>query len=458
MNIRFLTIFISTLIFITIIGYGYKTFFYKKSTGKENFLFYNKRTISEKHAYERYMNTSDIPKNYYRINDSLKTNQDSLPLIQTIHEVIKLFQGLFTKSTYADATILFFQTLNRSDENLKHLHNKRKWPKNIHFINSIYGIDLIVSKSHFAYIMRDTICTSDSSQKNNKCIPDSYVVHSKNELQKLIHNFDPNSLYILKKNIQRQQGFFISSKLDEILKKIKQDKSYVICQKFLNDPYKINDHKINLRVYLLIVIDDLKSPNTHLPLIDISRVLKKVESGTNVSHLFKKECDSNVKFYMYTNGFIYYTPQKYIEKHDKLENIITSGYIDRKIYDENPMTFDELQLYMGSDKYTSLMKSIYNQLLQVYDKYAKVIGNLNKNIPGCKFSLFGCDIAPDKNLNVKILEINKGPDISFKDERDKKVKFNLLKDIFTLVGLVPNTNKFDSSPNEFIEISRKKNV
>ena len=39
-----------------------------------------------------------------------------------------------------------------------------------------------------------------------------------------------------------------------------------------------------------------------------------------------------------------------------------------------------------------------------------------------KFQIFGADIAPDENLNVTIMEINKGPDIGFKDERDGNLK------------------------------------
>ena len=60
------------------------------------------------------------------------------------------------------------------------------------------------------------------------------------------------------------------------------------------------------------------------------------------------------------------------------------------------------------------------------------------------FQLFGTDIAPDEKLNVHLIEINKGPDMSGKDERDRKLKFNVVEDIFEKVGVISNnkTNNF----------------
>ncbi len=49
------------------------------------------------------------------------------------------------------------------------------------------------------------------------------------------------------------------------------------------------------------------------------------------------------------------------------------------------------------------------------------------------FQLFGADIAPSDKLDAHFMEINKGPDIGGKDERDSKLKYNMLKGIFELV-------------------------
>ena len=50
-----------------------------------------------------------------------------------------------------------------------------------------------------------------------------------------------------------------------------------------------------------------------------------------------------------------------------------------------------------------------------------------------RFQLFGCDVAPDSKLGCKLMEINKGPDMNAKDERDKQVKTTVQTDIFNIV-------------------------
>ena len=52
------------------------------------------------------------------------------------------------------------------------------------------------------------------------------------------------------------------------------------------------------------------------------------------------------------------------------------------------------------------------------------------------FQLFGADVAPDENLNVHLIEVNKGPDMSAKDDRDRDVKYNVLEDIFEKIGVI----------------------
>ncbi len=59
------------------------------------------------------------------------------------------------------------------------------------------------------------------------------------------------------------------------------------------------------------------------------------------------------------------------------------------------------------------------------------------------FQLFGADVAPDENLDVKLIEINKGPDMGAKDTRDKNLKKQLQEDIFELLGVIKTNRKND---------------
>lgn len=72
--------------------------------------------------------------------------------------------------------------------------------------------------------------------------------------------------------------------------------------------------------------------------------------------------------------------------------------------------------------------------------------NLRKGI-SCQ--IFGIDIAPDKNLGAKIIEINKGPDLGFKDDRDAGVKLKVIKDLFDLIGL---KTLDEGEENEYIKV------
>ena len=63
------------------------------------------------------------------------------------------------------------------------------------------------------------------------------------------------------------------------------------------------------------------------------------------------------------------------------------------------------------------------------------------------FQLFGADIAPDKNLRPYLVEINKGPDLGPKDDRDKKVKLKVQQDIMDIVDDLGHHNI--DSPNQF---------
>ena len=64
-----------------------------------------------------------------------------------------------------------------------------------------------------------------------------------------------------------------------------------------------------------------------------------------------------------------------------------------------------------------------------------------------KFQIYGVDIQPDANLDVKLIEINKGPDLNSKDERDGAVKYKMQQDLFKVI----NPDQFGKTDN-FIKV------
>lgn len=338
---------------------------------------------------------------YFRIKDNLDYKTASLSVIKAMDDSGKLAKA----DTFEEAEFLIFETLNVVDE----LMLRVQYPRKMKFIYGVKGTDYLASKSALASVMIQTL----PKELYLQYFPKTYVLDSRIpgiDLEALKKDFNPNKVYILKQNVQRQEGHKITNDWNWIEKNAKD---YVVCQEMLQDPYLINKRKINLRIYLLVVIDP----------------------------------DNNVSMYIYDDGFIYYTPRPFQAFSLRSDEVITTGYIDRSVYDDNPMTLYELQKFIGHAAFAVLIKNIIEVMTHVKIAYTPIFKKENKDIPGVKFLIYGCDIAPDRKLDVKLMEVNKGPDLSYKDERDGDVKQKMvnaaLNEAFSIVGFEKRvTNNF----------------
>ena len=59
-----------------------------------------------------------------------------------------------------------------------------------------------------------------------------------------------------------------------------------------------------------------------------------------------------------------------------------------------------------------------------------------------RFIILGADVSPDQDLNVKLLEMNKGPDLKAKDDRDRAVKEKLVHECINLLKTPDDSNHF----------------
>lgn len=349
---------------------------------------------------------SKSPLFVYRIHDDLDVTKPSLSISETFKVVIQQIKDkvdVEQTDDFSKANLLIFQTLNHVDQNIQRLYaDKNINLDRVQYIFGICGTDYLVSKSVLAYFVKQS---TDPS-----IIPESFILGSNNDMLRLHKTFSESEVYIMKKNIQRQQGIIMTQSLDEIIQtKNENEKDYVIAQKMLQNPLLIDKHKINLRIYLLVIITP-------------------------------KECTWQI----YDNGFVYYTPKHFIPFSKDHEHVITSGYIDRSIYERNPMTLKEVHEHLGDQKFDVLFGNIKELFRVLKETYSPIFIEKNeKSIKAEKtvFSLFGCDIAPSDDLKCKLMEVNKGPDLNFKDEKDGKVKVNLVKDMFGKVGIVPNSEQ-----------------
>lgn len=265
-------------------------------------------------------------------------------------------------------------------------------------------------------------------------IPNSYVLYDESDVKRFEQEYNKNKIYIMKKNIQRQEGLKITSDLNEILNGYK-NQGYVLVQELLQNPYIISGRKTNMRFYVLVIY---------------------------------KQNDMNV--YVFNDGFMYYTKEMFKKNSLDIDPNITTGYIDRQVYIDNPLTHSDLKKYLDNENRNLLLseKNIINQGKKISEVYFENIYNLiNKifvahyhklnNINGKRkfnhtnttFQLFGVDIAVDENLIPTVMEVNKGPDLGAKDKRDSELKHNVVRDV---LKIITKTNKYDGVKNGFIKV------
>jgi hypothetical protein len=282
--------------------------------------------------------------------------------------------------------------------------------KKLFFID---GCDWIASKLALWELLKD-----EYGREATKYMPQTYLLEKEKDLEEFKKHYDENlkirsdHMYVLKNYAQRQEGIKLTRSKDEIVNGLKD--GWFLVQDYMYDPFIIDRRKINFRYYLLITCYQGK-----------------------------------IEAYVHKNGFLYYTPDYYEQYDMKTDRHITTGYIDRKVYEVNPLTLDDFRNHLektigrGSsqlwdDNLLKLMKGVMNAISKKICKNPKLSNQF-------RFQLFGCDVAPDSKLEAKLMEINKGPDLGAKDERDKQVKIEVQRDLFKII---------DPTPEETIENTR----
>ena len=280
------------------------------------------------------------------------------------------------------------------------------------FLYVMDGCDIIGSKVDLWKVIKDEFTTNIAT----KYMPRTYLYENKQDMEDLKAKMDIDAannvkqMYVLKNYEQRQEGIKIATSWAEIMDPDTVKKYYLIQEYFYN-PYILNKRKINMRVYYLIVCRD-----------------------------------NRVKCYIYSNGFMYYTPNFYDPDDPDFKKHITTGYIDRQVYVDNPLTHQDFRTYLGAEQSNKLDRNIKELMHFISQCLAKRTcrDNIDDKI---RFQLYGVDIQPDANLDVKCIEINKGADLNSKDARDGEVKYKMQQDIFKVI----NSDQFGITDN-FIDV------
>ncbi len=321
------------------------------------------------------------------------------------------------KNTKSSPALILPCSYNKINKEIKSI--KLKNPEQRIFI--IHGADQLTGKNS----IWSNLVESYGRIEAARLMPKTYVLSNTIDILHLHNEFVPTKLYILKKNVQRQEGLKITRSKNDILTAAKD--GFVIAQELLQDPYTINSRKINMRFYLLIVCQN-----------------------------------GEVNAYVHRDGFMYYTKTEFEEDSIDIDPNITTGYIDRQVYEENPLTHEDFRRYLDEHNrmlsdieltYVGEHRTISDLVFgNIYYMLKKVVNGVKHNL--CKegpneqitFQLFGADVALNKDLEPMLMEINKGPDMGAKDERDYAVKHGVMEDTFKVVKLI------NSDRHRFIQI------
>lgn len=271
-------------------------------------------------------------------------------------------------------------------------------------IYALKGCDRIVSKSNLWTILE----TLYGRETANKIMPETYLYNS-TDLERFKQTFNGES-YILKNNKQRKKGITISNNLNEILTK----NNNKLIQQFKHS-LLINKRKFNLRMYFLVV------------------------------------CKKNKKkVYIHPNTKCLYTSKNYDQNNLDFDSNITNSYkTNLDIYKTNPFSLQDLYTYLEKDHDVNALKNKIDELIYLFSKAIIIpLCNLDKLKNNTSFQLFGIDILIDKNLDPFILEVNKGPDMTPKDDHDKIFKKKVLEDVFDKLKIIKT-----KTPNLFKRIN-----
>lgn len=318
----------------------------------------------------------------------------NLSLDQNTENVANVFKssGLVPVKHYTQADILF---TNTHDQFMKLDGIGRS--ERCKYIYGLRSVNLFASKSALAFIMSKDV------------IPKTWILNNTDHVADLLTHFDTNTQQptvpmLLKSNLQRQSGLKFVEKLSDIENGLHK---YVVCQEILKNPLLVNGMKVDIRVYLLIVC-----------------------------------AEQQFAFYIYRDGFVYYTGKKFDADSVSYDTVVSSGYIDRKVYETNPLTTKDLYEFLGTEKANTLQNSIRGCFTKVARAYKPLLKKNDLNDGTNRFILMGADVSPNEDCEVKLLEINKGPDLKTKDVRDKEVKETLTRETLNILRNPAKTNSF----------------
>ncbi|XP_025207302.1 uncharacterized protein LOC112603094 [Melanaphis sacchari] len=256
-------------------------------------------------------------------------------------------------------------------------------------------------------------------------LPTSYILPQEAEMLRQVWEKNDENKWIIKPPASaRGTGIYVVSKWDQIPKNIP-----LVVQRYIDNPYLINDTKFDLRLYILI---------------------------TSINPL---------RLYLYDNGLVRFASVKYssdittiCDRYMHLTNYsinrLSSQFTENEDADAcqgHKWTLRSLWTYMENECKIDV-KKLWESLKDLVVK--TVISGESPMSQMCRsnltnrynaYELFGIDVLFDKYLKPWILEVNISPSLHSSSPLDLAVKGPLVRDVMNMVGYhIPNKMSYNT--------------
>lgn len=268
------------------------------------------------------------------------------------------------------------------NKNINYILSQKIKPANNN--NNIYLELPIHYSNHITF--KKNLCKLIREYNRDHLIPKTYIMPEEFDSYK---KECAGKKMILKSNSQRQEGLYIANNILPY-NLIKREK-IVVAQEYISDCLKYEDYKLAVRIWIII-------------------------------HCHNNYC----QLFFYKNGLIYYSA---------IFDEIASFYDSKVLYNNNyPMMVNDLPIGLRI-KMNDSIKNILAQFGEIIkDKFTKINANNNDYY----YELFGIDIHLTANFKCFILEINSGPGMKPCNEKDKVIRYHVLKGYNDIIHNINN--------------------
>jgi len=213
-----------------------------------------------------------------------------------------------------------------------------------------------------------------------------------------------------------------------------------VVQRYIDNPYLIENHKFDLRVYVLITcIDPLRIYMYQEGIVRMCTEPYEMPTTANVRTPFQHLTNYTLNKKNPNFKRAQKSQKQFNEKNPQVQDEFTTGFKRsfRFLNDHfRQHGIDSKKVWHDiSDMLVKSVMSIQPSVKRMYERCT--MGSKKGSLSTC-FEVLGFDVLLDENLKPWLLEVNHSPSLNLETPLDRVVKLGLIKECFQLLNIDPN--------------------